>query len=349
MKRRPAQRKKKVITRPMRKVILRVGIVFIIFLISATFLGLYSLHKYVNHTYASALSTSSRPIVENRIPTISYIVVENFRSDPLVLKKVNYIIFDKDTKKVLLYDLPVDNKYELPGKFGGEDLSKMFALGGLNSDNYLEAGVEIINRSITKLFGFKVDKYILVSEEEQLFFDDLWTRGGVLNLIRVAKFIGSNSSFISNMNLKDLYGLVSFIDSLPRDRVIKDTSPLCYCNTQYFDDLIREATLESEIAQEKKDIAVLNGTNFSGLANFGARLVRNLGGRVIAISNTERFYDNSFIVADDINSQTVEVLSRVLRIDNIIMKSESHSFMENEIDRSDIVIIFGFDTSGDLY
>lgn len=349
MKRKPAQRKKKVITRPMRKTLLRLGIIFVIFLASLLFLGAYSLYKYINQSYVSALSTSPKSIIEDTLPTVSYIVIEDFTSDPLVLKKVNYLVFDKDTKKVLLYDLPIDNNYKLPGKYGEETFSKMFALGGLNSNNPLDAGVELINRSITKLFGFKVDKFVLVSEENQELFDNLWREGGAVNLLKILTLTKSNNAYISNMTIKDLHSLVSLVDSIPRDRVVEYTSPLCYCDTQDADSLIREATVESEVSREKKDIAILNGTDSSGLAGFGARLTRNLGGRVIAIDNTEAFYDSSVIIADDTDCYTVEILSRVLRIDNIVSKSESYSFREGEIARSDVVVILGFDTLGDLY
>lgn len=345
MKRRPAR---KVITRPARKIIARVSVVLLTFLISAIFLGTYSLYKYVNQTFASALS-SSDSLLENSIPTVTYIVIDDFKNDPPTIKKVSYIIFDKNTKKVTLYDLPVDHNFEIPGKFGSENLSKMFALGGLNSEMSLESGSLTISRAIFKLFGFRSDKYILVSSEHESFFDSLWRSGGFINLLKVGRLTNLEDALLTNMNLKEIYNLLSFIDTLPRDRIVDDKAPLCFCDTQNFDDLVRDLTLESEVSLEKKNIAILNGTNYSGLASFGARVVRNIGGRVVAIDNTERFYDNSYIVADDINSKTVEFLSSVFKIDNIIQKEQSHSFNENEIDRSDVVVIFGFDTSGDLY
>ena len=78
-------------------------------------------------------------------------------------------------------------------------------------------------------------------------------------------------------------------------------------------------------------------------------MVSNIGGRVVAVDNTDKFYDQSVIITDDINSKTAAFLSRVFNISTIITKEESHSFIETEIDRSDVSVIFGFDTSGDLY
>jgi hypothetical protein len=45
----------------------------------------------------------------------------------------------------------------------------------------------------------------------------------------------------------------------------------------------------------------------------------------------------------------VSFLSRVFKINSIISKEEALGFLESEIDRSDVVVIFGFDTLGDLY
>jgi len=126
-------------------------------------------------------------------------------------------------------------------------------------------------------------------------------------------------------------------------------SPKDFFNTSEFDNSIREFTYESFLAKERKNISVLNGTESPGLAAFGTRVISNFGGRVVSTQNTSKTYDKSVIIADDINSQTVSFLSRVFKINSIISKEEALGFLESEIDRSDVVVIFGFDTLGDLY
>ena len=73
-----------------------------------------------------------------------------------------------------------------------------------------------------------------------------------------------------------------------------------------------------------------------------------MGGRVVALGNADRTYSTSIIVADDPDSETCKLLSRVFNIKNVVAKSEN-SIQEHEVDRSDIVVIMGFDTTEELY
>jgi len=355
MKRAPARRKNKsrsktIVNRAVRKKLYRLGLVSIVFLVSFLFLFSYSFYKYLNQRFVSALSVSNYSILEDNIPTVSYIVAEDLSVDPIIIKKVNFIIFNKENKKVSIFNLPVDVNYEIPGKFGSEVFAKTFALGGMNSEDKYLSGTNALNRSLFKLFGFKVDKFMLTDSEHESFFDELWHEGGVLNLVSVKNVTSLGDSLKTDMDLREFYGLLSFVYSLPRDRIVdEDFSPTDFNDTSKFDDYIREYTYESSLASEQKNISVLNATGYPGLASFGSRVITNFGGRVVATQNSSNTYDKSYIIADDINSQSVAFLSRVFKISSIIPKNESYSFKENVIDRSDVVLIFGFDTLGDLY
>lgn len=352
MKRKPATRKKtkSVLNRAKKKKILRITVSGFLFTVSLTFLLLYGFRRYLNQNFASALSANSYSISDDNIPTVSYIVAENIYANPIVLKKVEFIIFDKLNQKVTIYNIPLNSNYQLPGKFGDEAFSKLFALGAMNATDALEAGSHLINRGVFKLFGFKVDKYVLIDSSEEKFFDKMWHEGGSINIFNLKNVSSFQNSLRTDLRLSELNNLLSFVNSLPGDRVVDSTgTPASFNDTTEFDTAIKEETYESFIANDKKNIAVLNGTNYNGLASFGSRVVKNIGGRVVAVSNTERIYDRSVIISDDPNSVTAAFLSRVFMIPNIISKSEARSFNENEIDRSDVTVIFGFDTSGDLY
>jgi len=355
MKNSPAQRKyksgsKTSINRSVRKRIFRIGLVLLVFVFSLGLLFSYSFYKYLNQKFASASSSTSYSISDDLIPTVSYIVVEDLDSDPVVVKKVHFMIFNKSNKKLSIYDLPVDKDYSLPGKFGNEILSRVFALSSLNSDDKFLSGANYVNRSILKLFGFKVDKFLLTDESHEDFFDTLWRNGDVLSIKSLRDVAGLDGSFKTDIDIREFYDLMSFINSLPSDRVVDDKNfPESFKNTGIFDNSIREITFDSAVAGEKKNISVLNGTNYDGLASFGARVIENYGGRVVATNSTARTYDKSVIITDDINSQTTGFLSRVFKIDNIITKDQAGVYIENEVDRSDVVVIFGFDSSNDLY
>jgi hypothetical protein len=355
MKRIPAQRKNKSVSkasvnRSARRKIYRVGIVSLVFVVSLGFLFSYTFFKYLNQNFVSASSASSYSISDDKIPTVSYMVAESLDSDPIVIKKVNFIIFNKENKKVSIYDIPVDIEYSLPGKYGMEVMSKTFALGGLNSDDKYVSGAEAVSRSIFKLFGFKVDKFVLTDAEHEIFFDQLWHEGGAINLVNLKDVSGLKDSLRTDLDIKEFYDLLSFVYSLPSDRVVdEENSPTNFDDTDVFDNYIREYTYESFVAKEGKSISLLNGTGYAGLASFGSRVVQNFGGNVVATQNTINEYEKSVIISEDLDSSTVGFLSRVFKIDNVISKDQASGYKENEIDRSDVIVIFGFDTLGDLY
>ena len=352
MKRKPARKKSKpILNRTQKKRMTRITVAGLFFVASLVFLFSYSFHNYLNQNFASALSATSYSISDDNIPTVSYIVVENISASPVVVKKLSFLIFDRENQKVSIYDIPTHVGYEIPGRFGNEEFSKMFALGAMNSENALVSGTDLINRSIFKLFGFKVDRFLLVDSSQEAFFDKLWKEGGSINIFNLKSVSNFQNTLQTNLSLKEFNSLLSFLGSLPGDRIMLDSTntPKSFNDTSTFDEIIKEETLESYVAAEKKNIANLNGTNYGGLATFGSRVVSNIGGRVVAVSNTESYYDKSVIVAQDPHCRTAIFLSQVFKIPNIISKEEARSYNENEIDRSDVTVIFGFDTSGDLY
>lgn len=355
MKKIPAQRKtrsvsKVAVNRSTRKKIFRIGVVSVVFILSIGFLFSYTFFKYLNQNFVSASSSSSYSISDDKIPTLSYMVAEDLNSDPIVIKKVNFIIFNKENKKVSIYDVPVYQTFNLPGKFGNENLSNTFALGGLNSQDRYVSGADAVNRSIFKLFGFKVDRFVLTDSQHESAFDDLWRNGGALNLINLKDVSNLKDSLRTDLDIREFYNLLSFVSSLPSDRVVEETNgPRDFNNADVFDKYIREFTYESFLAKENKNISLLNGTESAGLASFASRVVLNFGGDVVATQNTSRTYDKSVIIADDVNSMTVGFLSRLFKISNVVSKDHAGAYTENEIFRSDVVVIFGFDTLGDLY
>ena len=155
---------------------------------------------------------------------------------------------------------------------------------------------------------------------------------------------------ISNLSINEFYSLVKFSGSLTKDTIstysvtqedINDSGNL--------DNQIANMNFDGNISQEELSVAILNGTDYPGVALFGSRLVTNSGGRVVAVSNASTLYDTSYIATDIRDSATLTYLSRVLGIQNIISKTEAQKFNENEVDRSDITVIVGFDTADSLY
>jgi hypothetical protein len=354
MKRRSArknQNKKKLINRGNRKVIYRVTVIALLFLVSAFFLTGFFGYRYLNRSFASALTDKdlTHDIGAKQFPTLAYVVVENVNSDPIVITGLKFLIFDKVNKKVLIYSVPVDQKIDIAGKYGEEEISKIIALGGLNSPEPLENGTKVLENTLLKIFGFKVDKFLIVSREQSGLFDELLGNGSFLDLLRLKDVLKVREYFRTDLTLEEFYDLFSFIKSIPNDRLISKTLTAGdFIDPSAIDASYEDIGLNSYIATESKNISVLNGTDTSGIASLGARVVNNIGGRIVALGNADKTYSTSMIVTDDPNSQTCRFLSEVFGITNIVAKS-ANVVQEHEVDRSDIVVIIGFDTSEGLY
>lgn len=330
----------------LKRVLLSVALVFV----SLAFLGSYIGYKYLTQNFASAQSNSSYSFKDDPYPTTSYIVVEKLDASTIKLTKLQYIIMDRETKKVMLFNIPLDLTVDAPGRFGEETLDRFFALGTLkDSEDYLKEGTEMMNSTLMKIFGFKVDRYVLVSQEFDDNFTKLWSKGQFFNLLKDETSENFRNSLYTSYNFQELYDVSTFVKSLPADRIIyKDINANDLVDTTFIDDLLTDITYNSVLVREGSSIAILNGTGYPGLASFGSRIVTNSGGRVVALGNATSTYEESYIVANDINSESVAYLSRTLNIKNIVSSSDTNLY-ENVMDRADITIVLGIDISKILY
>lgn len=320
--------------------------IFSLFIISGLFLTGYLFYKKVSREYASAFSVSSQDLLSNQIYASALIVADDFDAEPVKVTKLSLYIFDKSTLKTIVYNIPVDTVVNVPGRFSEEPFSNILALGSMDEGG-LEHGAEIITRSIFKLMAFPVDRYMLVEEGIDAMAQDFYR--GKINVdfksdVRVLK-----DMVRTDHSLGELIDIYKFANSLPEDRVLENELGDTYiANPTILDEELMDITFDSILSREKKSVAVLNGSGQSGVAGFGSRVIRNLGGRVVATSNTNKDYENSFIVVDDIASESTRIIAQIFGIENIVMYSDLRGFDENEVSRSDITIIFGLDFAGSL-
>jgi len=322
-------------------------VTFCIFFISIIFLSVFILYKKLNENFVSAATYGS---YTSDISSFSYIVVDSFNSNPIQLKKLNFIVLDKNSNKTLIFDIPLNIEFNLPGKFSDMSLNNSFALGGLNSENKLDGGVALLNTTLFKMFGISVDNYILVEESLSNDVNKLLYEGKSIFPFGGLSLTKMKSSFNTSFSFKSFYQTQKFLASVPSDSFIKNN--LTYdqiSNPFYVDDLFEDLTLSSEIATERKTVSVLNGTELSGVATLGSRVIKNMGGRVVSIENALETYPNTVLIVDDPDSKTVAYIRKAFNIDNVYTKEESPFIKESSIDRSDITLILGFDLADKIY
>ena len=319
----------------------------LVFVLSAGFLSGYIFYKNLTQEFASAFSPSSYNILTEDIFSSVLVVVEDLDQEPMKATQVTLNIFDKSTLKLIQYEIPVSLVIDVPGRFGEEPFSNIIALGNLEGAD-LAYSANLVSKSVFKLLAFPVDRYMLVdgrgeSAAKSLFNGDLRVSEEHLSVEFVKESIRTNFTF------RELFNTYTFANSLPKDRIISKELTESYIeNPSVLDEELKDLTFDSTLSREKKSISVLNGTNTPGAASFGARVVNNAGGRVVAVGNTRSAYHESVIVVDDMTSESTRIVSNLFGIDEIVLDSDAREFDEGEISRSDITVIFGLDFAESL-
>ncbi len=324
----------------------------VLFLVSLCVLTTLAAYKYLDRKFASASSSHSSEysIKDLSSPAIMFVVLQNIDSDPLVIKSMSFLFLDTDANRTISYNLPVQAQIDAPGRFGIEEISKLFSLAALDSEDSLEAGVTYAEKAVFRIFAYRSDKFIVIDSKLEEYFNRLFENGDSLAFLS-GEFLSSMGELMyTDLSMPDFMRLVSYIGAVPKDyRIERNLSSDPSAHIDEIDKAIQEINIDSIIADEGESIAVLNGSNIPGQAGFVSRAIKNMGGRVVAVNNTDVGYEKSLIVADNPTSETTMRLSRVLGIDTVINKSDGGSQIgEGELYRADIVVILGFDSGDNL-
>lgn len=344
------KKKKKLINRSTKRYFSQMVVGSLVFLGAFLFLAGYTLYNYLHQTFASASSLSSYSVSNERVVALSFIEAESINSDPIILKSLKYMIFDEENKELSVFDIPLKLKVDMTGKFGEEEIYKAFALGALNSKTPVDDGVAAVNKAVKRIFGYKVDRYVFVDESSSQLLLDSLTGSGFSELLSLRAAADLKKDTLSNLTAAEYYNLAAFARDVGKDKISNySVTQSDIDDSENLDSQILDINFDGPISIEGLSVSILNGTDIPGVALFGSRLVKNSGGRVVGASNASLSYDTSYIVTDIKDSSTLNYISRVLGISNVLTKMEAEKFNENEVDRSDITVIVGFDTAGALY
>ena len=314
-------------------------------------LFLFSVLAYnsIKKPFVSASSSSSSDMLTKEVTSILVVEVGDITDFSSNVTSATVLIVDRTDKKITRFEIPFELEIDIPGDYGVEPVAKILPLAvSVNNDNY-DKGFALFNSSISKHLGFGIDYYLVSDSKGVPKILNVLTEGSLLSTTSLFKdlyFSGSIDSLRTNMDLTVFNNYREFAAALePGDYTVFSKDNF---STLFIDTSLQDIVYNSEVALERKSIAILNGTTMSGLASFGSRVVANMGGRVIATSNTRIAYESSMLIVDDKDSATVKYLVDFFNIETVLDKSESLGINENEISRADITLILGFDIGKNL-
>lgn len=321
--------------------------VSILFFVSVSLFFGFITFKKVSEPFASALSDQTNYLLEKNTFASLVIFVDDIDAQNSQVTSANVMIFNNSTQITYIYNIPIDFELDVPGKFSYEPVANILSIGKSISKNENEE-YELLVSTLQKQFAFPIDRYLVVDSSIQQDIQGFLFEGNrdVKFDITLLKSLSSNIS--TNISGKELYYIYTFLSQLPKDKFIqKQLTEANILDKSILDEELRDLTIDSNIAKEKLTIVVLNGSDKVGAANYTARVIENMGGRVVKVSNTQDEYQNSLIVTNDNTTLTFREIAKYFNVKNVVSKDKS-DIDDPELLRADIIVILGVDTTSVL-
>lgn len=219
--------------------------------------------------------------------------------------EISIISFQPKEKRVVLLKLSDQIYLEVPKDFGYWTLGSVYKLG---QEQNPPVGSQLLQLSISKLLGLPIDGIIISknpksSDSSQNFLSKL--HKNPLLILAVMANVQTNLSPVQTIKLfwalsqirKDKIISLDLASSyITESKLLPDSSRVLGVDSIKLDYFIRQNMSDQSILEEENTVAVFNGTQIAGLAQEVARVVTNMGGNVVMISNLEGDIDKSQVV-----------------------------------------------------
>jgi hypothetical protein len=246
------------------------------------------------------------------------------------ISQVDLIIFDKVNEKLFTYSVDVNEENFYFNK-NVSSLKHLFKNTGFNQDELVLAFEKNYGLIINHSMVFGNDEYQLYKKTVQ----------GEIKLTDLGEVLS-----IKNIGIRNTFLMYSY----SKDINVENKKSSSVSSIFQLDKEIKSIYLDSEIANEKLSISVVNATGINGLGKRVSRYVSNMGGRVVDVSSRNENLNKSVIIYKG-ESKSLEYLANILNIENKTNYQEGYKdakIEHSEIIKSDIVIVLGLDISEDL-
>ncbi len=229
---------------------------------------------------------------------------------------VSLVGFNPVSKKITVIKIPNQTYLDVPGGFGKWQIRSVYDLGQSNKIG----GGELLERTLTSFFGVPVEGFIQLKgdfaekEAEDFIY---WIRQNPMNIFFALKDTNSDLSLLemTRLNLKLFQVRFDKVNSINLEALlILNKSSLPDQTEVLIGDPVRidsisQTLVDENVLKEHKTVAVFNATDHALIAQKAARIITNLGGNVIQISNTSLKQDKTRIWGE--KSQTLKRLTQI--------------------------------------
>ncbi|OGE42830.1 hypothetical protein A3B45_01150 [Candidatus Daviesbacteria bacterium RIFCSPLOWO2_01_FULL_39_12] len=230
----------------------------------------------------------------NFVPAQKYFWDGQFNLNLVIQTSSTSILnFNPQEEKALIVSLP-DNLYlDVPGGYGSWMLGSIYNLGESTQKGQ---GPKLIKTALSSLFGIPIDGYLRLENHQN--YPQI---ENLIEEIRQNPFSGMSlftkiSSDLTPLELMRLklglikvrFDKINYLDLT--NLAVLDTKSLADSTTVFMADSAKLDTIftsfiDPKIRAENLSIAVFNATDYPQLAQKAKRIIANLGGNVIIVSN----------------------------------------------------------------
>ncbi len=299
------------------------------------------MYKRMNTVFASAQSVDAQNFDEKDIFTILLVSADDISKDSPHIKSLKLVIMDKKDNELSLVNLGNQQDYEVPGKFGKEKAFNLMALSNSVNTEPKEAEKFFV-KTVENNLMFKIDRYVYVNHEQYSSVESTFGEPSTAQFVLLLKDFALNNlqgNLHTDVTDRELYAFFEFLSN----------EPLTISKSEKdYPALLKNIVANSNIADEKFMISILNGAQISGAGNYASEVVERVGGRVTFVGNAKNDYSESVIVTDNPESQSVKYLRSFFKVDKIEKKTK-YSLIESDVERADVTLILGLDFNKNIY
>jgi len=241
------------------------------------------------------------------------------------VKGFDLIIFDKNLKKVIEYNL--SSKLVFESLDESKNIEEMLTQ---SKEDQQSLDIEKLKKIIEDNIALGVGDVFISNENEYKTLKNVVTgRASIFELWEIKESL--------HLPLRDLYLMYSFSKNLE----FKDFKNYEISSFSNLDSSLRENHLDSVIGKGGLSISIVNATGVSGLARELGRFLSNQGGRVVDLANSNDVSNESKVIFKS-KSDSVKKIADVVGISTLTPASEV-GYTYPEIIKSDIVVVIGLD------
>lgn len=347
------------------KFLVRLKKIFKLFLISA-FAIAFSLalvfgvlfYKFIKSPLAASYDATNDQQIRSGEPfSLSFIVLDSKKDEAPRISSLYLVTYGGVNKDVNLFSIPVKAEVELPLGLSQSSLARVYSLGNIVQKN---KGVNLTNLVIGRIFGKRVDRYILtdlngIKELSDLYevrhYEDL---SNVTSLKNISKSIDAarivKSDFESNLSSEELLYILSLLHKQSQNIKQTELSSEDLLNDFALDKTMSDIFINEGVISEQKRIVVLNAANIPRLGYKASRFIQNFGGSIVNTANAPKVFEKSVIVSDDLTSETLKKVSHELNIKDVVGVEELSTLglEDSKGLGADIIVVVGIDYASGL-